>query len=78
MGGVTKKISKIFGGGGATVKISAPEVPDTPDYEAERKAAEEEALRNRSRLKALGMGGTILGGTLGDDSGLRRKKLLGE
>jgi len=72
MGGVTKAISKIFGGGSSSVpKITVP------DYEAERKKAEEEAL-NRNRLRAKGMSGTILGGSLGGSEGLQKKKLLGE
>lgn len=72
MGGVSKTISKIFG---VDSKVSVPKVPD---YEAERKKAEEEALRNRSRLKGLGMAGTILGGSLGEDNQVTKKKLLGE
>ena len=73
MGGVTKAISKIFGGGSSSVpKITVP------DYEAERKKAEEEALLNRNRLRAKGMSGTILGGSLGGSEGLQKKKLLGE
>lgn len=75
MGGVSKAINKIFGGGSA--KVSVPEVT-VPDYEAERQKAEEEALQNRNRLRAKGMSGTILGGSLGDAGSVRKKKLLGE
>jgi hypothetical protein len=76
MGGAVKKITKaigISGGGGGSVKI-----PALPDYTAEREKAEAEALKNRSRLKAAGMSGTIAGGSLGDESAVQRKKLLGE
>lgn len=73
MGGVSKKISKIFGGG----KTSVPKV-EVPDYEAARRQAEEDALLGRSRLRAKGMGGTILGGSLGGEGGLQKKRLLGE
>lgn len=75
MGGIAKKVSKMFGtsGGGSSVKI-----PETPNYEAEREKAEAEAQKNRSRLKALGMSGTLMGGMLGDDRAVSRKKLLGE
>lgn len=76
MGGVARTIRNIFGG----AESSAPKVvvPEVPNYEEERKKAEEEALRNRNRLKALGMSGTILGGAYGADEGVTRKKLLGE
>ena len=73
MGGVTKSISKLLGTEPA--KVSVPEVPN---YEDERKKAEDEALRTRSRLKGLGMQGTILGGSVGDDNSVKKKKLLGE
>lgn len=60
-------------GGGGEVKTA-----DAPDYEAEKKRAEEEAQKRRSQLAALGMSGTILGGSVGDDSKLAKKRLLGE
>lgn len=72
MGGASKVIKKIFGGGSSTPKVKVP------DYEAERKKAEDEALQSRNRLRAKGMGGTILGGSLGDSGGIQKKKLLGE
>lgn len=76
MGGVAKGLSKISG------KIfgntSSAKVPETPDLEAERKKAEEEAIRKRAALADKGMSGTVLGGSYGDDAGVTRKKLLGE
>ena len=76
MGGVVKAISSIFGGGESTPK--AEPAPVVPDYEGERKKAEEEALRKRSALADKGMSGAILGGSAGDESGVKKKKLLGE
>ena len=78
MGGVVRSvvrsISRVLGGGGSE-KVS---VPKLPDYEAERKKAEEEAQRKRSHLAAQGMGGTVLGGSYGDGGNVSTKKLLGE
>lgn len=78
MGGVVKKVfksvSKIVGGG-STPKVTVPKVPD---YEAERKKAEDEAQKKRSSLASQGMGGTILGGSLGNSTDVKSKKLLGE
>lgn len=77
MGGVVKKvvksISKVLGGG--SEKVSVPKVPD---YEAERRKAEDEALKKRGQLAGQGMGGTVLGGSYGEGSGVTTKKLLGE
>ena len=75
MGGVVKAVSKIFGGGGS---VKMPAMPEVPDYEGQRKAAEEEAQKKANARRAMGMSGTILGGALGDDNNVRRKKLLGE
>lgn len=77
MGGVVKKVFKSVGAllGGESGRVS---VPRLPDYEAQRKKAEEEAQKKRSSLAAQGMGGTVLGGSLAGDDGVRRKKLLGE
>ncbi|GHV55217.1 hypothetical protein FACS1894206_09370 [Deltaproteobacteria bacterium] len=69
MGGV----AKLFGGG-----ASVPKAPEVPDYEAEKKKAEEEGLAKRAALKDRGMAGAILGGSLGEDSAVKKKKLLGE
>lgn len=77
MGGVVKKIFKsvnsIFGGTG---EFASP--PRVPDYEAQRKKAEEEALKKRNSLASQGMGGTVLGGSFGDSGSVKQKKLLGE
>lgn len=81
MGGVAKKIKKAFKsvtkavglGGGGSVKM-----PSVPDYEAERKKAEDEAAKKRNALAGQGMSGTILGGSFGDDEQVKKKKLLGE
>lgn len=72
MSGVAKTINKVFGGGG---KMS---VPDAVDTEAERKKAEDEAIRKRASLADKGMSGTVMGGSKGDDSKVTKKKLLGE
>ncbi len=76
MGGIGKALSsvtgKIFG------NTSSVKVPKTPDLEAERKKAEEEAYRKRAALADKGMSGTMLGGSYGNDAGVTRKKLLGE
>lgn len=72
MGGVSKTINKVFGGGG-TIRV-----PKTPDVEEERKKAEEEAVRKRASLADKGMSGTVMGGGKGDDAGVTKKKLLGE
>lgn len=79
MSGIVNTFESLVGkglnllGGGGEVKS-----PDLPDYEAERKKAEEEAQKKRNQLAALGMSGTILGGATGDDTKLAKKKLLGE
>ena len=72
MGGVAKAL---FGGGS---KPDMPKAPEVPDYEAQRKKAEEEALKKRNALANQGMSGAILGGSLGDNEQLKKKKLLGE
>lgn len=71
MGGVAKAVNKVFGGGSVSV-------PKTPDVEAERKKAEEEALRKRVGLVSKGMSGTIMGGSVGAKDDVSKKKLLGE
>ena len=76
MGGVAKAISSIFGGGASTP--SAPPAPKVPDYEGERKKAEEDAQKKRAALADKGMSGAILGGSVGDEGGVKKKKLLGE
>ncbi len=58
------------GGGGGSAAV--------PDYAAERAKAEAEAQKKRSALAASGMAGAILGGSLGDEGQVKRKKLLGE
>ncbi|MDL2272238.1 hypothetical protein LJC23_04310 [Desulfovibrio sp. OttesenSCG-928-I05] len=76
MGGTVKKIIKstkkavkgIFGG-------SSNSGMSTGDYEKQLKAAENEAIRKRAALAEKGMGGTLLGGSLGDASGIVKKKL---
>lgn len=73
MGGVVKKVAKVVGIGGDT-----PSAPKVPDYEAERKKAEAAAQSEKNRLAGLGMNGTVLGGALGDDESVKKKKLLGE
>lgn len=77
VGGVVKKVvksvKKVLGGGSAKVPV-----PQMPDYEAQRKKAEEEALKKRGRIASLGMAGTVLGGSYGDSAGIKTKKLLGE
>jgi hypothetical protein len=75
MGGVAQAVSSLFGGGG---KVETPAMPEVPDYEAERKAKETAARQKRAALADKGMAGTILGGSEGDESGLKKKKLLGE
>jgi hypothetical protein len=70
MGGI---VSAIFGGGQKT-----PSAPVVPDYEAERKKAEDAALQKRAALADKGMSGAILGGSSGDETGVKKKKLLGE
>ena len=75
MGGVAQAISSLFGGGS---QPKAPPAPVVPDYEAERKKAEDEAQQKRSALADKGMSGAILGGSLGDEGGVKKKKLLGE
>ena len=70
MGGA---ISAIFGGGGST-----PKAPEVPYYEAERKKAEEAAHQKLAALADKGMSGAILGGSVGDGAGVKKKKLLGE
>ena len=75
-GGVSKESNSLIGGGSG--KTAAVKVPETPNYEAERKKAEEEATKKRSALAGKGMAGTILGGSFGDDSNVNKKKLLGE
>jgi len=76
MGGVVKTVAKAVG------KVFGEEtrvkVPQTPDLEKLHKEAEEAAFRKRAALADKGMGGTILGGSYGADSGVKRKKLLGE
>lgn len=77
MGGIAKSISK------ATGKLLGADqgnvrVPKTPKVEDEYKKAEEEALRKRAALADKGMSGTILGGSLGGEGGVQKKKLLGE
>ncbi len=71
MGGV----AKIFSGGSVP---KAPPAPVVPDYEGERKKAEEDAYKKRAALADKGMSGAILGGSVGDESGVKKKKLLGE
>lgn len=77
MGGVVKKVvksvKKVLVGGSAKVSVPMP-----PDYEAERKKVEEEAQKKRGHLAAQGMGGTVLGGSYGDNAGVKTKRLLGE
>ena len=72
MGGVVKAVSSMFGGGD---KPKA--APVMPDYEAERKKAEEVAQNKRAALASKGMSGTILGGST-DDENVKKKKLLGQ
>jgi hypothetical protein len=73
MGGAASFISGLFGGG---PKTSKP--PEVPDYEAERKKAEKEAEKKRAALADKGMSGAILGGSAGDETTVKKKKLLGE
>ena len=75
MGGITKAISSFFGGGESS---KAPAAPKVPDYEGERRKAEAEAQQKRSALADKGMSGAILGGSFGDEGGVKKKKLLGE
>ena len=56
----------------------APAPPPVPDYEGERRKAEAEAQQKRSALADKGMSGAILGGSVGDETGVKKKKLLGE
>jgi hypothetical protein len=70
MGGV---VEAIFGGG-----QSSPKAPEVPDYEGERRKAEEAAQKKRAALADKGMSGAILGGSAGDETGVKKKKLLGE
>lgn len=74
MGGA---IGKLFGGGKQkAVQVVQQELPKTIDYEAERKSAEEDALRRKQQAAGKGMSGTMLGGSEGES--LSKKKLLGE
>ena len=50
--------------------------PALPDFEAERRKAEETALKKRQAAAEQGMSGSILGGAVGDE--VKKKKLLGE
>lgn len=59
------------GGGGS----SAPAVPD---YAAEQAKREAEAQKKKAALAGQGMSGAILGGGLGNESDVKKKKLLGE
>ena len=76
MGGVGKAVSSIFGGAPSMPKM--PDPPKVPDYEGERKKAEIDAQKKRSALADKGMSGAILGGDVGDEGGVKKKKLLGE
>jgi hypothetical protein len=73
MGGVADFVSGLFGGGAKT-----PDPPAVPDYEAERKKAEKAAEQKRAALAEKGMSGAILGGSAGDETTVKKKKLLGE
>jgi hypothetical protein len=76
MGGAAKMVQSFFGGGPKMPKM--PDPPKVPDYEGQRRAAEEEAHRRRAGLADKGMSGAILGGDIGDEGGVKKKRLLGE
>lgn len=77
MGGAMKAIGKMFGMGSAPV-VAAQPAPEVPDYEAERRKAEEDAQKKRNAELAGGLGRTVLGGSLGEEARLNKKRLLGE
>ena len=60
-------MGSVFGG--------KPKTPDVPDYEAERKKEEEAANRKKKSLLNKGRSGTMLGGSVGDESNLKKAKL---
>lgn len=73
----------ISAGGGAGLmeaqKVMTPdiELPEAPDPLAQEAAANEEAKKKLATV-GKGVAGTILGGSLGDNANIRKKKLLGE
>lgn len=75
MGKVVESVVSLFDGGSEAPSYEAPPMPD---YEGERKKAEEESLKKRQATAQKGMGSTILGGSTGDNALLGQKKLLGE
>lgn len=77
MGGVVKKMFKSV----TRAVLNTPgkvSMPKVPDYEAERKKAEDAAHRKRNYLAVEGMGGTVLGGSYDRGGELKTKKLFGE
>lgn len=73
----------ISGAGGAGLmeanKIMNPvlDLPAAPNPVAQEAAAEEEARKKVAQV-GKGVSATILGGSLGDNSNIKKKKLLGE
>lgn len=71
MSSAVKAVSKVFGGG----KPKAPKPQKVPDYAAERKKEEAEAAEKKKSLLNKGRSGTMLGGSLGDDTNIKKAKL---
>nr|BDT27291.1 hypothetical protein BHI3_07570 [Bacteriovorax sp. HI3] len=90
MGGAKEKAERGFAAvatGGmsevarAAAKELKPNLPAAPDYEAQKAAAEAEVEAKQLKdinLKNSGVSSTMMGGSTGDDSNLKKKKLLGE
>lgn len=57
--------------------FSKPDTPDVPDYEEEKKKEEDKAAKKKKSLLNKGRSGTMLGGSTGDDAGLKKAKLGG-
>lgn len=61
---------------GAVKKIfSSPKKQEVPDYDAQRRAEEERAAEKKKSLLNKGRSGTMLGGSIGDNSNLKKTKL---
>lgn len=86
---IGKAVSNIFGGGSQpqVVYVPAPAPTptyvtqpgtDVPDIAKEQEKQESEALKRRQNQAEKGLSGTILGGSVGAENAVQKKRLLGE
>ncbi|MEZ6852104.1 hypothetical protein [Halodesulfovibrio aestuarii] len=58
-----------------TLFSGKPSTPEVPDYEEERKKEETEVAEKKKSMLNKGRSGTMLGGSIGDDTNLKKTKL---